>query len=190
MAFCKNCGAQVEDGIKFCASCGTPVDQQAAPAQPAVQQAQPAAPAQPVLTGEADVQANKGMAALSYLGILLLVPLFARKNSEYCQHHVKQGFTLAAFSLCFSIVYFILNAIISAIFPPTLKYGFLTYYYAPSAASVIWSIIGGIISIGIGVVAIIGIVNAVKGEKKDLPIFGSIKLLHPLVDKIYAALNK
>ena len=179
MAFCKNCGAQVEDGIKFCASCGTPVDQQAAPAQPAVQQAQP------VLTGEADVQANKGMAALSYLGILLLVPLFARKNSEYCQHHVKQGFTLAAFSLCFSIVYFILNAIISAIFPPTLKYGFLTYYYAPSAASVIWSIIGGIISIGIVVVAIIGIVNAATGKKKELPLIGQIPVIGDLLDKIY-----
>lgn len=40
------------------------------------------------------------------------------------------------------------------------------------------------------VVAIIGIVNAVKGEEKELPILGKIKLLDPLMDKIYASLNK
>ena len=183
MKFCNNCGQQLNDDATKCTACGAPVAEDAQPAENTTA-------VQPATDENADIQANRGIAWLAYCGLLFLIPLFARKNSEYCQHHVKQGFTLAAFSLCFSIVYFILNAIISAIFPPTLKYGFLTYYYAPSAASVIWSIIGGIISIGIVVVAIIGIVNAVKGEKKDLPIFGSIKLLHPLVDKIYAALNK
>lgn len=185
MAFCKNCGAQVEDGIKFCAACGTPVD--GAPAQ----QAQPAAaPAQPVLTGDADVQANKSIAWLSYLGIFLLIPMLARKTSAYCRYHVTQGVTFFAVSLCHTILYFIFSAIARAIFPPSLKYGFLTYYYSPSWAMVLVTIIGSIISIGFCVLAVIGIVNAVKGEEKELPIIGKIKILNPLVDKIYDALNK
>ena len=176
MAFCKNCGQPVGDTEKFCANCGTPVD-----AQP-VQQAP--------LTGDADVQANKGISVLSYFGILLLIPLFARKTSEYCRYHVTQGFTLLAISLCHTILNLIFSAIAAAIFPPTLKVGILTYYYAPSAASIIVGVIGWIITIAICVFSIIGIVNAATGKKKELPLVGQIKILDPVVDKIYEALNK
>lgn len=44
MAFCKNCGNQVGEGVKFCSKCGQPVDMQPAVQQPAQPQfvAQPA----------------------------------------------------------------------------------------------------------------------------------------------------
>lgn len=75
--FCPNCGAQNEDGIAFCASCGSalneqaqqpvyqqPVYQQPAPQQPVYQQP---APQRPVVPG-------KGMAITSMvLGIVALV---------------------------------------------------------------------------------------------------------------------
>ena len=38
MAFCRNCGTQVEDGVSFCPNCGTPT---AAPAAPEVQTEEP-----------------------------------------------------------------------------------------------------------------------------------------------------
>lgn len=38
-----------------------------------------------------DVEENKIIAALSYLGILVLIPLLARKDSKFCQEHAKQG---------------------------------------------------------------------------------------------------
>jgi uncharacterized membrane protein len=38
-----------------------------------------------------DIQENKVIAALSYLGILVLVPLLARKESRFAQFHAKQG---------------------------------------------------------------------------------------------------
>ena len=43
MAFCGNCGAQINDGAKFCPVCGTVQCAQAAPGQ----QQQQSAPAQP-----------------------------------------------------------------------------------------------------------------------------------------------
>jgi predicted RNA-binding Zn-ribbon protein involved in translation (DUF1610 family) len=46
MTFCTNCGAKVDDGIKFCGSCGKPV--QPAGAQPAADSSQPEAPPQAV----------------------------------------------------------------------------------------------------------------------------------------------
>jgi len=41
-----------------------------------------------------DVEANKTIAALSYLWILFLIPLLTKKNSKFCQFHAKQGLIL------------------------------------------------------------------------------------------------
>lgn len=38
-----------------------------------------------------DIAENKVMAALSYVGILVLVPLLAKKDSKFAQAHAKQG---------------------------------------------------------------------------------------------------
>jgi len=41
-----------------------------------------------------DIEENKGVAALSYLFILFLIPLLTRKNSKFSQAHAKQGLIL------------------------------------------------------------------------------------------------
>ncbi len=41
-----------------------------------------------------DVEDHKIMAALSYVGVLCLVPLLFMKNSRYAQEHAKQGLLL------------------------------------------------------------------------------------------------
>lgn len=176
MAFCRNCGQQIADDATVCAACGTPVEAQAQQAQP-VQQ--PTDPTQ-----------DKSLAWLSYLGILLLIPLFARKASKFCQYHVRQGAILLVTGVAYSIVTQILLAIIKAIFPSQIKYIYYIPYEAPSPVYSIFNVIFSLASIFFLVVAIIGIVNAVKGEEKELPILGKIKLLDPLMDKIYASLNK
>ena len=43
---------------------------------------------------DADVEENKLMAALSYLWILFLIPLLAKKSSKFAQFHAKQGLAL------------------------------------------------------------------------------------------------
>ena len=47
-----------------------------------------------IIPSDEDIQANKGMAVLSYIGILFLVPMLARKDSEFCRFHVNQGLVL------------------------------------------------------------------------------------------------
>jgi uncharacterized membrane protein len=57
------------------------------------QMQQPTPPAQPQapMEGDDDIKENKIMAALSYLGILVLIPLLAKKESKFAQFHAKQG---------------------------------------------------------------------------------------------------
>lgn len=42
-----------------------------------------------------DVESNKLIAAISYLGLLVIVPLLLKKESPYVQFHAKQGVTFA-----------------------------------------------------------------------------------------------
>ena len=185
MAFCKNCGQQLNDGAEFCANCGT--SQSAQQPQANNNQAQQQAPIQPqVMTGDADVQATKSVAWLSYLGILFLIPMFAKKTSDYCRFHVNQGATFFALELAYTIVTEILKAICRAVFPGQWKYALFTaYYYDQHIITKIVSIIFALGSIALCVLAIIGIVNAATGKKKELPLIGQIPVIGDLLDKIY-----
>ena len=121
MAFCKNCGNELKDGVKFCASCGTPVDapaqepQQVQEPQQAQQTQEPQQaqqtqteqiPAEQVTVASPadDVTSNKGIAWLAYMGLLLLIPMLARKSSKYCEFHVRQGIPLCAATIAYGIV--------------------------------------------------------------------------------------
>ena len=44
--------------------------------------------------GDKDIEENKILALLSYLGVLVLVPLFGKKDSPFVQFHAKQGLVL------------------------------------------------------------------------------------------------
>ena len=41
-----------------------------------------------------DIEENKVMAAIGYLGILCLIPLLAKKDSPFAQFHAKQALVL------------------------------------------------------------------------------------------------
>ena len=206
MAFCHQCGQQLPEGANACPNCGTFVNGQAPVQQAPVQQApvqqapqqnyqqpQPGmqnyqqapqgyqAPVQQPATPEADVQQNRGIAWLSYVGLLFLIPMFARKESEYCQFHVKQGATLFAVELAYTIVTRILLAIINAIFPGD----WFLYFYSYSAVYNVFNVLFSAGYIFLTVLAIIGIVNAATGKKNELLLIGKIPWIAKLLDKFY-----
>lgn len=202
MAFCRNCGQQIDDSAAVCPACGAA--QQAAPQQEPVQQAAPqqepvqqyapqqAAPQQyqQAAPQQTDPTTDKSLAWLSYFGIFLLIPMFARKASKFCQFHVKQGAILLVATIAYTIVSQILLAVINAVTPKQIKYFWGIPYEAPSVVYEIFNVIFSLASIFFIVIAIIGIINAVKGEEKKLPVIGEINLLDSVMDKIYASLNK
>ena len=94
-----------------------------------------------------DVEQNKGMALLAYLGILVLVPLLAKKDSPYAQFHAKQGLVL--------LLAWVAAGIISLI--PFLGW-----------------IVGPICGLILFVFLILGIVNSLGGKAKYLPWIGPL----------------
>lgn len=189
MAFCQNCGQQMPENANVCPYCGTAVNaqaaQQAAQAAPQQETAQQApqqnytAPVNPTVMPDQDVQQNRGLAWLSYVGLLFLIPMFVKKESPYCQYHVKQGATLCAVEIAYLITKSILLAIINAIFPGYNYYGFIVH----SGVYNVFSILFNLAYIFLVVLMIIGIVNAAKGNKKDLPLISKIPWINTLLDK-------
>jgi len=88
---------------------------------------------------------NKVIAILSYIGVLCLIPLLMKKDDKFVFFHAKQGLVLFIVEI---ITYFVLMIPI------------LGWIIAP-IASLIWLVL-----------SIIGIVNVLGGEMKELPILG------------------
>ena len=109
----------------------------------------------------ADIEQNKVMAVLAYLGPLVLVPILAAKDSKFAKFHANQGLTLF---IC-SFVYWIALIFISFILYSISDYlGFFVHILR-------------LVNILFVVLAILGIVNAVNGQAKELPVIGKIQLL-------------
>lgn len=58
----------------------------------------------PVQPMDPDVEANKTVAALSYISILFIIPLLGKKDSKFCQFHAKQGLVVFLIELLASIL--------------------------------------------------------------------------------------
>ena len=89
---------------------------------------------------------NIGMAALCYFGILVLIPLLTdAKKDPYVKFHIQQGVVL--------LVAGIANSVISVV--PILGW-----------------IVGFVVWIILLALFVIGLINALTGKEKELPIIG------------------
>ena len=110
-----------------------------------------------------DIEGNKLMAVLSYLGILVLVPILAAKDSPFSKFHATQGINLLIVGVAWSIVSGIISAILGLI--------------GVAFLSVLWSIITWLVGIVIFLTMVIGILNAAQGKAKELPVIGGFRIL-------------
>lgn len=91
---------------------------------------------------------NNGMAALSYIGILVLIPLLTEvKNDPYVKFHIKQGLVLLVAEIIGSFISMI--PVIGWFISPFLWIIFL-------------------------ILIIIGLMNSLNGKEKELPVIGSL----------------
>lgn len=50
-----------------------------------------------------DIEENKVLACLSYVGILFLIPMLVKKDSKYCQENARQGIVMFCAALLMAI---------------------------------------------------------------------------------------
>ncbi len=98
---------------------------------------------------------------LAYLSILVLVPIFAAKESRFARFHANQGLILLLISAGYEIITELIGSILMAIFS--------------IAVVVTW--IFNLISLVFAVLAVIGIINAANGRAKELPVIGKFQIL-------------
>ncbi|MCH5324013.1 MAG: zinc-ribbon domain-containing protein [Eubacterium sp.] len=173
MATCKKCGVEIPEGATVCPACGEPVGNAAANfAQNVMNTADSTAEFDPT-----DIENNKILSLFAYLGILFLIPLLAAPNSKYARFHTNQGLVLFIFDIVVGVVLGILSAIIGGIIGAAAAADPFGALGALGVFSTIMGIIIGLVYLCILVIVIIGIVNAVTGKAKELPIIGKIKIL-------------
>ncbi len=104
-----------------------------------------------------DINANKPMGILSYIGILVLVPIFTARESRFAMFHAEQGITLCigAHIIAFLSIIFGLIPVVGWVF----------------------SLLFGLVGLALFVLMIIGIVNAANGQAKQIPVLGKIRLI-------------
>lgn len=172
MPFCTQCGAQVDEKAVICPSCGA--QQVRVNTTNANNNFNAGFTPPPFPNGNAmgddltmmfdpnDVQQNKVLSIFAYLGILFLVPLLAAPNSQFARFHVNQGLVLFLFDIASGIVVGIFSVIV---------------VWIPIVGIILIGLIGGVVSIGILICTILGIINAATGKAKELPLIGKIKII-------------
>ena len=97
-----------------------------------------------------DIEENKVLAAISYLGILVLIPLLMKKESKFVKEHAKQGLVL----FIAEIVLWIVD---------------LIFAFIPVLGTII-SILIWIVLVAIAIVSIIGLIYALQGKFWKIPL--------------------
>ena len=108
-----------------------------------------------------DAQENKAMAVIVYIPFLFIIPLLSgdHKESRFLKFHTNQG---AALTIAF-IAAFILLTFISLVIP--------------IVGMIITALLGPVIGIGWFVLCVFGIVNALNGTLKPLPLIGGLRII-------------
>lgn len=109
-----------------------------------------------------DIENNKIISGLSYLGILFFLPLVAAPNSRFGKFHANQSLVLLISSVCVQI----------------LSYAFSFFYnILPWSLYKLLRSVPKLLSFVILIAFIYGLVTALMGKAKEIPVLGSIKII-------------
>lgn len=121
------------------------------------------------INSDQDITGNKLMALISYFWILFIIPLLAKKDSPYSQYHAKQGLALFLYSTASPIILWIAKIIVYYILPqiPIVNFiGFACRWTITIFDAFNW--------LFILIIFITGIINALTGKTKPLPLIGHL----------------
>ncbi len=151
MAYCSKCGAQTNEGDCFCPKCGETLNGAPYGTAPNLSQMKSEGHDYTIHFSPQDVEENKYICILCYLGILFVLPLIIRPESYFVKFHANQG-----------LITFLLSA----------AAGFVAI--VPLVGWVV-SVVAGIAAT---IFVIMGIIFACQGTAQTLPIIGGISIIN------------
>lgn len=106
-----------------------------------------------------DVEANKVIAAVGYIGILCLVPLLFAKDSAFAKFHAKQGLVIFLCEVALGII--------GSVFSGMALSGvnMMGSFFLVNGALML-------INLAFLVLSIVGIIKAISGERWEAPVIG------------------
>lgn len=116
--------------------------------------ANPQAPATPTSSPQTSAPANNNalMGILCYLGVLVVVPILTSKNIPFVKFHIKQGLVLAAGEVGLWVL----------------------GMFAWNIIGGLWWSLSSLLSLGLLILSIVGIVNVLQNQEKPLPYVGQL----------------
>lgn len=108
-----------------------------------------------------DIEQGKVVSIFAYFFWLVLIPLFGAKQSKFARYHANQGIVLAICETIWWVLEIVLSAILGGV---------------PFLGAFI-SVVMGLANLIFLVFIVVGIMNALNGKAKELPIIGKFKIL-------------
>ena len=158
---CEYCGSQIDEKAKFCEHCGAKQEIQSEVIPPMhTEEAAYTAPNEAAVISEQE-QPRKGMAVLAYLSWLILIPLLTARNDDFVRFHLNQAIILYLIKLLLTVIANLLDGMVNTL--PTLV--------MPLSGLVV------VMNLIRFVFVVMGLVYALQGKKKELPLIGRLRLL-------------
>lgn len=104
-----------------------------------------------------EIEDGKGLALLSYIGFLVLIPYLVEKKNKYVRFHALEGMNLFIYELILGGILTFVNIFIPLTFLRTL-----------------FSTIVSLICLAL---SIIGIINVCNDQAKELPVINKMKII-------------
>lgn len=101
---------------------------------------------------------GKLMAVLCYLGLLILIPFFQEKKNAFVMYHFKEGLNLLIIEIICSLIV-----------------GSINIMFGPFLA-LATKILSFVVELVLFSLTIIGILNALNGKARELPIINKFKI--------------
>lgn len=115
-----------------------------------------------------EVNNGKLMSLLAYLGILALIPYFVEKENKYVRFHAIQGLNLFIVNMIASVAIMVVAFVATFLFIiPVLGW---------ILGGVLYLVVG-LLPVGFFVLQILGIVYALQGNAKEIPVVNKIKFI-------------
>ncbi|MDR0222042.1 MAG: hypothetical protein LBI38_00690 [Oscillospiraceae bacterium] len=159
MAFCDKCGKHLSEGETVCRECGSVAG--GVNFNRAFDNFMNTEDSTGEFSAD-DIKSNYGVAAVSYLPILFIIPLAMAPDSKFARFHANQGIVLFIFEIVFGLIFGTVKFILGVI---------------PWIGGLLAWIVGAVFGFLIIAFVVAGIVNAANGRAKKLPVIGGMKIL-------------